>query len=75
MPPVAILRIVDFQGNVIYEYQPPQPEQVIRAEHAFPISSILSDNEARHDVRPQLAFEPVVSGGRKTGTTNDFRDN
>ena len=24
VPPVAILRIVDFQGNVVYEYQPPQ---------------------------------------------------
>ena len=23
VPPVAILKIVDFQGNVVYEYQPP----------------------------------------------------
>ncbi|MCI0555503.1 MAG: transglycosylase domain-containing protein, partial [Anaerolineae bacterium] len=35
VPPVAILKIVDFEGQVFYEYQPPQAEQVIRAEHAF----------------------------------------
>jgi penicillin-binding protein 1C len=76
VPPVAILRIVDFQGNVVYEYQPPQPEQVVRAEHAFLISSILSDNEARawmfgRNSLLNLSFQVAA----KTGTTNDFRDN
>lgn len=47
LPPVAILKITDYNGNVIDEYQPPQGEQVIRPEHAFLISSILSDNDAR----------------------------
>ena len=76
MPPVAILRIVDFQGTVIYEYQPPQPEQVIRAEYAFLISSILSDNEARAMMfgRNSLLNLPFQVAA-KTGTTNDFRDN
>jgi penicillin-binding protein 1C len=76
MPPVAILRIVDFEGNVVYEYQPPQPEQVIRAEHAFLISSILSDNEARAWMfgRNSLLNLPFQVAA-KTGTTNDFRDN
>lgn len=76
VPPVSILRIVDFQGNLIYEYQPPQPEQVIRPEHAFLISSILSDNEARallfgRNSPLNLPFQVAA----KTGTTNDFRDN
>jgi len=76
VPPVAILRIVDFEGNVVYEYQPPQPEQVIRAEHAFLISSILSDNEARSWMfgRNSLLNLPFQVAA-KTGTTNDFRDN
>lgn len=47
VPPVAILKITDFNGNIIDEYRPVEGEQVIRAEHAFLISSILSDNEAR----------------------------
>lgn len=76
MPPVAILKIVDFQGNVVYEYQPPQGEQVIRAEHAFLISSILSDNDARSWMfgRNSLLNLPFQVAA-KTGTTNDFRDN
>jgi len=76
IPPVAILKIVDFQGNVIYQYQPPQGEQVIRAEHAFLISSIISDNDARswmfgRNSVLNLPFQVAA----KTGTTNDFRDN
>ncbi|HSO11569.1 MAG TPA: PBP1A family penicillin-binding protein [Anaerolineales bacterium] len=76
VPPVSILKIVDFEGNVIYEYQPPEGEQVIRTEHAFLISSILSDNEARslmfgRNSALNLPFQVAA----KTGTTNDFRDN
>jgi membrane peptidoglycan carboxypeptidase len=76
VPPVAILRIVDHTGEVVYEYQPQPGEQVIRAEHAYLISSILSDNEARawmfgRNSALNLSF-PVAA---KTGTTNDFRDN
>ena len=76
MPPVAITRIEDFQGNLIYEYQQPPGEQVIRAEHAFLISSILSDTNARI---PGFGTNPVINlpfkAAAKTGTTNDFRDN
>jgi membrane peptidoglycan carboxypeptidase len=76
VPPVAILKIVDHLGNVVYEYQPPPGEQVIRAEHAYLISSILSDNEARSWMfgRNSLLNLPFTSAA-KTGTTNDFRDN
>ncbi|MCX6039428.1 MAG: transglycosylase domain-containing protein [Chloroflexi bacterium] len=76
VPPVAITKIVDFQGNVIYQYAPPAGEQVIRPEHAFLMSSILSDNSARTPVFGpnsivNLPFQVAV----KTGTSNDSRDN
>jgi penicillin-binding protein 1C len=76
VPPVAILKIVDFEGTVIYEYQPPEGEQIIRPEHAFLISSILSDNQARSPMfglnsALNLSFQVAA----KTGTSNDFRDN
>jgi len=76
VPSVAILKIVDHTGEVVYEYQPQPGEQVIRAEHAYLINSILSDNEARswmfgRNSALNLSF-PVAA---KTGTTNDFRDN
>jgi len=78
VPPVSILKITDNTGSVIYEYKPPKGEQVIRPEHAYIISSILSDYEAR---RPMFGANPVINLGfntrvaAKTGTTNDFRDN
>lgn len=74
--PVAILKITTFDGEVVYEYQPPEAEQVIRAEHAYLISSILSDNDARswmfgRNSALNLSFQVAA----KTGTTNDIRDN
>jgi membrane peptidoglycan carboxypeptidase len=47
MPTYAITKILDFNGNVVYQYEPPPGQQVVRAEHACLITSILSDNEAR----------------------------
>ena len=78
IPPVAILKITDSAGNIIYQYTPPAGEQVLRPEHTYLISSILSDYEAR---RPMFGASPVINLGfntrvaAKTGTTNDFRDN
>ncbi len=76
LPPVAILKITDHAGNLIDEYVPPQGEQALRPEHAYLISSILSDYEAR---RPMFGSRPVINlpfpAAAKTGTTNDFRDN
>ena len=76
VPPVAILKITDHTGEVVYEYKPELGEQVIRPEHAYLINSILSDNEARswmfgRNSALNLSF-PVAA---KTGTSNDFRDN
>jgi penicillin-binding protein 1C len=76
IPPVAITRILDFAGNLVYEYQPTPGEQVIRAEHAYLMSSILADNQAR---TPAFGANSVLNlpfpVAAKTGTTNDFRDN
>lgn len=74
--PVAITKIIDHEGNLVYEYTPPIGDQVIRAEHAFLITSILSDNNAR---APVFGTNSVLAlpfpAAAKTGTTNDFRDN
>lgn len=74
--PVAITRITDHNGNVLYQYEPPAGDQVVRPEHAYLISSILADNEARS---PMFGLSSVLAlpfqAAAKTGTTNDFRDN
>lgn len=76
VPQVAILKILDHTGNVVYDYQPPAGDQVIRPEHAFLITSILSDNEAR---TPMFGANSVLRlpfpAAAKTGTSNDYRDN
>lgn len=76
MPTVAISKIVDHMGNVIYEYEPPTGSQVVRVEHAYLISDILADKNARI---PMFGTNPVINlpfqAAVKTGTTNDFRDN
>ncbi|MQC26937.1 MAG: hypothetical protein DWG76_05765 [Chloroflexi bacterium] len=74
--PLAITKIVDHEGNIVFEADMPEPEQVIRPEHAYLISSILSDNQAR---TPSFGSNSVLNlpfeVAAKTGTTNDFRDN
>ena len=74
--PFSITKIVDHFGKLVYERESTSGEQVIRAEHAYLISDILSDNNARspafgRDSFLNLPYKVAV----KTGTTNNFRDN
>jgi 1A family penicillin-binding protein len=75
VPPVAILSIEDSEGRVIEEYQPPSGEQVVSPQHAYLITSILSDNEARTPAfgpsSPLMLSRPAAA---KTGTTDDWKD-
>ncbi len=75
VPPVAILRIEDSAGRIIEEYQPPPGEQVISPQHAYLITDILADNQARAPIfganSPLKLSRPAAA---KTGTTDDYRD-
>ncbi len=76
VPPVSILKIVDHLGNVVYQYNPPQGDQVISPQHAYLITSILSDNQARAmEFGTNSALNLSFPVAAKTGTSNDFRDN
>lgn len=73
--PVAILKIEDTQGNVIYDLGESQRREVLRPEPAFLINSILSDDNARawtFGTGGVLNASPNVAV--KTGTTTDYRD-
>ncbi|OGO05645.1 MAG: hypothetical protein A2Y60_04505, partial [Chloroflexi bacterium RBG_13_54_9] len=75
--PVAILRVEDAEGRVLEEFNAPKEEQVISPQHAYLITDILSDNNARAlffgaDNPLRLSDRPAAA---KTGTTEDWRDN
>ena len=73
--PNPILRIEDSRGNVLLDNSAPTGEQVISPQHAYLITSILSDAEARSiefgHSSPLVLSRPAAA---KTGTTDDFRD-
>jgi len=74
--PVAILKVTDSKGHVLYEYKEPQRQEVIRPEVAFLITDILSDNQARTPAfgpNSPLKLEDRPAAA-KTGTTNDYHD-
>ncbi|MFQ5943414.1 MAG: transglycosylase domain-containing protein [Anaerolineales bacterium] len=77
VPPVAITKITDHNGEVVYEYEPPEGKRVIRSEHAFLITSILSDNTARTPAfGPNSELALPFPAAVKTGTTDTpIRDN
>lgn len=74
--PVAILKVEDSEGKVIYDHRHVAGKRVFSEEEAFLINHILSDNNAR-----LMAFgaNSLLNTGKpiavKTGTTNDQRDN
>ena len=74
--PVAVLRVERTNGELLYEYQPAEPQRVIDERVAYLISDILDDDAAR---RPAMGspnpMELPFPAAAKTGTTNDFRDN
>jgi membrane peptidoglycan carboxypeptidase len=74
--PVAVTRIRDGDGKVLYERPEPTGRPVVSPEVAFLLSDILADDGARSagfgaGSILQLPFPAAV----KTGTTTDFHDN
>ncbi|MBI4272609.1 PBP1A family penicillin-binding protein [Candidatus Uhrbacteria bacterium] len=76
VPPIALVRVEDARGRMLFQQQPQSRSQVFDKEIARQITDILSDSAAREYVfgkNPYLTLpdRPVAI---KTGTTNDFRD-
>jgi membrane carboxypeptidase/penicillin-binding protein PbpC len=76
LDPVAILRVEDADGNILYEYASPETQQILSPPLAYLINDVLSDEDPRVAAfgRPN-PMEIGRPAGAKTGTTNDFRDN
>ncbi|MEX2425306.1 MAG: transglycosylase domain-containing protein [Thermomicrobiaceae bacterium] len=83
VPHTPFKKITDADGEVLFDLEREtaleRGEQVVDAEHAYQISDMLSDNDARSMifgtnsplVIPELGDRPLAA---KTGTTDDARD-
>jgi membrane peptidoglycan carboxypeptidase len=74
--PVAILKVIDRDGRVLYEHRPVEGKRVMSKGEAFLINHILADDSARaiaFGTNSFLNLGPDVAV--KTGTTNDMIDN
>jgi membrane peptidoglycan carboxypeptidase len=84
VPATPILKIEDNAGNVLFELDRTktleQAEQAVRAEYAYQVNSILTDNNARARIftTSNLFGQTQQELGRptaaKSGTSNDWRD-
>jgi 1A family penicillin-binding protein len=73
--PNPILRIENSAGEVLVDNSVPVGEQVVSPQHAYLITSILSDVQARcRAFRCPSILELTRPVAAKTGTTNDYRD-
>lgn len=76
IPLVGIRQVSDASGKVLFDYQPPQGEQVLDPRMAYMVSNILSDPKAKlftygRNTPLILKDYPAAS---KTGTTDNYRD-
>ncbi len=74
---VAILKVTDYKGKVLYEHKPIQGKRILSEDISYLITNILSDNDARKMVFGDRSYLyiPGKSVFAKTGTTDDKRDN
>lgn len=75
--PVAILKVADSKGNVLFEKKETSRQRVLSSEVAYIISHMLLDNNARLLTFGVNSYLNITSRqvAVKTGTTDDKRDN
>jgi membrane peptidoglycan carboxypeptidase len=67
---VAVLKITDSEGRLLYEFKGPEERQVVDPAYAYMVTDVLS-KEAINWSRLTIDRPATV----KTGTSEDFRDN
>lgn len=75
--PVAILRVENRHGEVLYEYNQPEQVEIVTPQLSFIMNDMLSDRQARcagFGCPNALELPDNRPAAVKTGTTNDFRD-
>ena len=74
--PVAILKVEDDRGEVLYSARPEPPRRAVTAQVAYVLTDILADNTARMTAFGENSVLRLSRPAAvKTGTTTDWRDN
>ena len=75
--PIAILKVTDSQGKVLYKAKEHEGKRVLPEDVAYLISHILLDNNARVEEFGSNSYLRVAGKtvSAKTGTTDEKRDN
>ena len=76
LDPVALLRVTDAEGTVLYDFQAPVERRVVGENFAYLVTSIISDPDTQcltfsRCGRLELTDRP---SGKKTGTSEPFED-
>jgi penicillin-binding protein 1A len=71
MTPYAVLKVTDREGNLLEENRP-EPQDAIRADTAYVMTSILRGVVEHGTATKAAALKWPIAG--KTGTTDDFSD-
>ncbi|NPA91783.1 MAG: hypothetical protein GXO55_10115, partial [Chloroflexi bacterium] len=77
LDPVAILQVRDSDGNILYQYEKPESEEIISPQLAYMMNNVLSDPRPRPPAFGRFAKYLVLDDrpvAAKTGTSNDYRD-
>ncbi len=78
LDPVAILRVEDRNGEILYQYERPATQRILDSRLAYLITNIISDRRARipaFGTPNALELSNDRPAAAKTGTTNNFSDN
>ncbi len=75
-PTVAILKVTDPKGNVLYEWKETPGTEALKPETTATITNVLTDDAARAYIfgRGGTLTLPGRKVAAKTGTTNDSKD-
>ena len=76
LDPVALLRVTNAEGTVLYDFQAPVERRVVEENYAYLVTSIISDPDTQCIIFSscgalELADRP---SGKKTGTSEPFED-
>ena len=77
LDPVAILQVRDSDGNILYQYEKPESQEILSPQLAYMMNNVLSDPRPRPPAFGRFAKYLVLDDrpvAAKTGTSNDFRD-